>query len=335
MGIANLFRNQLSAVIQWQADKQQYLWYKYPTKTDEIKNASKLIVGPGQGAVLVYEGKVVDVLTEEGTFNLKTDNHPFFTTLVNLRQNFESEHKLHIYFYRKAQVTNQQWGTSSPVKFIDEQYNLPVEMGVNGTFSYQISDVEHFFKDIVGARTEVSNSEIRDLILGRLSQNIVTTIHKLGYSYNQIDGHLTEIGQELATLLNEETQKLGFTLTDFRVDGTLFDEQTQERIGRIADVTADSQAAQAGGLTYAELEKLRALRDAARNEGGLSGSGVQMGVGLEMGKQMGAATQLMNERSTADDDLSRRLARLRLLRDENVITDADYEAKKRELLNEL
>ena len=335
MGIANLFRNQLSAVIQWQADKQQYLWYKYPTKTDEIKNASKLIVGPGQGAVLVYEGKVVDVLTEEGTFNLKTDNHPFFTTLVNLRQNFESEHKLHIYFYRKAQVTNQQWGTSSPVKFIDEQYNLPVEMGVNGTFSYQISDVEHFFKDIVGARTEVSNSEIRDLILGRLSQNIVTTIHKLGYSYNQIDGHLTEIGQELAILLNEETQKLGFTLTDFRVDGTLFDEQTQERIGRIADVTADSQAAQAGGLTYAELEKLRALRDAARNEGGLSGSGVQMGVGLEMGKQMGAATQLMNERSTADDDLSRRLARLRLLRDEIVITDADYEAKKRELLNEI
>ena len=335
MGIANLFRNQLSAVIQWQADKQQYLWYKYPTKTDEIKNASKLIVGPGQGAVLVYEGKVVDVLTEEGTFNLKTDNHPFFTTLVNLRQNFESEHKLHIYFYRKAQVTNQQWGTSSPVKFIDEQYNLPVEMGANGTFSYQISDVEHFFKDIVGARTEVSNSEIRDLILGRLSQNIVTTIHKLGYSYNQIDGHLTEIGQELATLLNEETQKLGFTLTDFRVDGTLFDEQTQGRIGRIADVTADSQAAQAGGLTYAELEKLRALRDAARNEGGLSGSGVQMGVGLEMGKQMGAATQLMNERSTADDDLSRRLARLRLLRDENVITDADYEAKKRELLNEI
>ena len=335
MGIANLFRNQLSAVIQWQADKQQYLWYKYPTKTDEIKNASKLIVGPGQGAVLVYEGKVVDVLTEEGTFNLKTDNHPFFTTLVNLRQNFESEHKLHIYFYRKAQVTNQQWGTSSPVKFIDEQYNLPVEMGVNGTFSYQISDVEHFFKDIVGARTEVSNSEIRDLILGRLSQNIVTTIHKLGYSYNQIDGHLTEIGQELATLLNEETQKLGFTLTDFRVDGTLFDEQTQERIGRIADVTADSQAAQAGGLTYAELQKLRAFRDAARNEGGLSGSGVQMGVGLEMGKQMGAATQLMNERHTADDDLSRRLARLRLLRDENVITDADYEAKKRELLNEI
>ena len=335
MGITNIFRNQLSAVIQWNADKQQYLWYKYPTKTDEIKNASKLIVGPGQGAVLVYEGKIVDGLTEEGTFNLKTDNHPFFTTLVNMRQNFESEHKLNIYFFRKAQVTNQQWGTASPVKFIDSQYDIPVEMGANGTFSYQISDVEHFFINIVGTRTEVDNEEIRQLMLGRLAQNIVTTIHKLDYSYNQIDGHLTEIGQELANLLNEETQKLGFTLTDFRVDGTLFDEQTQERIGRIADVTADAKAAQAGGLTYTELEKLRALRDAARNEGGLAGSGVQMGVGLEMGRQMGAASQLTNERNTPGDELSRRLARLRLLRDENVITDADYEAKKRELLNEI
>ena len=285
MGITNIFRNQLSAVIQWNVDKQQYLWYKYPTKTDEIKNASKLIVGPGQGAVLVYEGKIVDVLTEEGTFNLKTDNHPFFTTLVNMRQNFESEHKLNIYFFRKAQVTNQQWGTASPVKFIDAQYDIPVEMGANGTFSYQISDVEHFFINIVGAQTEVDNEEIRQLMLGRLAQNIVTTIHKLGYSYNQIDGHLTEIGQELANLLNEETQELGFTLTD--------------------------------------------------NEGGLAGSGVQMGVGLEMGRQMGAASQLTNERNTPGDELSRRLARLRLLRDENVITDADYEAKKRELLNEI
>ena len=335
MGITNIFHNQLSAVIQWHADKHDLIWYKYPTKTDEIKNASKLIVAPGQGAVLVYEGKVADILTEEGTFNLKTDNHPFFTTLVNLRQNFESEHKLHIYFYRKAQVTNQLWGTASPVKFIDSQYKMPVEMGANGTFSYRISDIEHFFRNIFGAQTEVNTEEIRELILGRLSQNIVAAIHKLGYSYNEIDGHLDEIGRQMALLFNEETEKLGITLTDFRIDGTIFDEQTQERIGRIADVAADSRAAQEGGLSYAELEKLRALRDAARNEGGLAGSGVQMGVGLEMGKQMGAATQLINERTSPTDDLTRRLTRLRLLREENIITESDYEAKKRELLNEI
>ena len=208
MGITNIFRSQLSEVIQWNADKQHLLWYKYPSKTDEIKNASKLIVAPGQGAVLVYEGKVADVLTDEGTFNLKTDNHPFFTTLVNLRQNFESEHKLQIFFFRKAQVTNQHWGTASPVKFIDPQYKLPVEMGANGTFSYQISNIEHFFINIVGAKAEVSNDEIRELLLGRLSQNIISSIHKLGYAYNEIDGHLTEPTQPGYRTIGLHTNRL-------------------------------------------------------------------------------------------------------------------------------
>ena len=62
MGIKNLFHSQLSTVIQW-ADDDGAFWYKYPSKHDEIINASKLIVAPGQGAVLVYEGEVVDVIT--------------------------------------------------------------------------------------------------------------------------------------------------------------------------------------------------------------------------------------------------------------------------------
>nr|WP_316932356.1 SPFH domain-containing protein [Capnocytophaga canimorsus] len=47
------------------------------------------------------------------------------TTLVNLRQNFDSEHKLKIYFFRKAQILNQRWGTPSPIKFIDSTYKIP------------------------------------------------------------------------------------------------------------------------------------------------------------------------------------------------------------------
>ena len=99
MSISNLFHNQLSTVIQWHDDNPQIVWYKHPSRHDEVINASKLIVAPGQGAVLVYEGKVADVLTDEGIFNLKTANEPVFTNLIKLRQGFESEHKLCIYFF--------------------------------------------------------------------------------------------------------------------------------------------------------------------------------------------------------------------------------------------
>jgi hypothetical protein len=57
----------------------------------------------------------------------------------------------------------------------------------------------------------------------------------------------------------------------------VFDAATQQRIGRVADVAADTQAA--AGLSYAELENLKALREAARNAGGLAGAGGQLGPG--------------------------------------------------------
>ena len=109
MGIVNFFRNQLSEVIEWDNQQPDLLVWKFPSSNDEIKNASKLIVAPGQGAILVYEGKVSDQLSEDGIFDLETDNHPFITTLLKLRTRFESEHKLKIYFYRKAENVNQGW----------------------------------------------------------------------------------------------------------------------------------------------------------------------------------------------------------------------------------
>ena len=88
-------------------------------------------------------------------------------------------------------------------------------------------------------------------------------------------------------------------------------------------------------MTYAELEKLRALRDAARNEGGLAGTGVQMGVGIEMGRQMGAVSGSADRNAaaqTTDEELAQRLRRLKILLDEHVITQEDYEQMKRQLL---
>jgi membrane protease subunit (stomatin/prohibitin family) len=45
---------------------------------DELKNASKLIVGPGQGCIFVYEGKVKAVLNESRLVNLETGNNEGF-----------------------------------------------------------------------------------------------------------------------------------------------------------------------------------------------------------------------------------------------------------------
>src|ERR1700712_82283 len=146
----SFFKRQMASVIEWTDQHTWSLLAKYPSADDEIKNASKLIVGPGQGVILVYEGSITEVFTREGIYNLQTDNYPFITSLLKLRTLFESEHKLKIYFFRTADNVNQNWGTASAVKYVDPVYKFPVELGANGNFSYQISDPKKFFSQVVG-----------------------------------------------------------------------------------------------------------------------------------------------------------------------------------------
>ena len=326
----NFFRGQLAQVIQWPAPQQDLLLWKFPSAHDEIKSASKLLIGPGQGALLVYEGKLAAVLDAEGAHNLETDNHPFITTLVKLRTGFESEHKLKIYFYRRADNVNQLWGTATPIKYLDPVYHVPVELGAHGNFSFRLADAQRFFTEVTGLSDSYLVAQAKALLQSRLGPVLATQLAAAGLSYQQLDGQLTTLAAHLHEPLAAEFAQLGIELTDFRLSGTVFDADTKQRIGRVADVTADSQAAATAGLSYAELEKLKALREAARNANGLAGAGLQLGAGAELGRLV---TSPAGAPAATPPDPAEQLQKLKQLLDAGVITAEDFEAKKKAWLD--
>lgn len=333
MGIGNFFRNQLSQVIEWKDQKQECLIYKFPSDNDEIKNAGKLILGPGQGAMVVYEGKVREHLSEEGIYDLETENHPFITTLLNMRTSFESEHKLKIYFYRTAENVNQGWGTSQSVKYVDAVYKIPVELGANGSFSFKISNPLLFFTEVSGSVDLYTVPEARQLLQSRFAQGLTAVLAKSGKSYQEIDTELPALSNAIQEILTPELGKLGMELMDFKLNGTTFDSATKERISKIANITAETMAAKEAGMSYIEMEKLKALRDAARNEGGLAGAGLHFGVGMELGKVFNTAKSELIDSENADPIA--KLKQLKLLLDQNIITQEEFDAKKKEWLGKL
>ncbi|MBE8715272.1 SPFH domain-containing protein [Sphingobacterium hungaricum] len=334
--LKKFFNKQLASVIEWKNPDVNTLLYKFPSTHDEIKDASKLILAPGQGCVLVYEGRIKDVLTEPDTYNLETDNHPFVTTLLKIRQNFESEHKLKVYFFRTADVVNQYWGTASPIKYVDASYNLPVELGLNGNFSYKINQPLFLFTNIIGAQDEFSTDAMKQVIVERIINQLRNLFAKHKYEYNSIDAKLIEIEEEIGTQITPDFESLGLQLTDFNITGTLFDENTMERIGRIADITTDTAAAAQAGLSYTEMEKLRALRDAAKNEGGLAGMGAQLGVGMEIGKLFSTEKDSFTHKIAEENsDAISKLQKLKVLVDEQIITQEEFNELKKQILNNM
>lgn len=329
-----LFSRQLSSVIEWQEQDPSILFFRYQGPTDEIKNSSKLVLNPGQGCILVYEGKVIEVLTEERVYNLTTDNHPFITTLSKLSKQFESEHKMYLYFYRKAELYNQKWGTSAPVKYLDSQYRFPVELGAHGNYSLKVADAASLLREVIGSKTRFTASDIQQLLTSRLTTIMTSYLAQSAYSCLQIDANLDKISTELQEKLNQTFSALGLQLTDFRLEGTSFDKNTRDRINKIANMTAEAQAASEGGLTYEEMERLKALRDVARNEGGLAGAGLQIGAGLEIGKSF-AEHKAQPTPATASVDPVEQLKSLKTLLDQQILTPQEFEAKKKEILSRM
>ena len=331
----SFFRNQLAAVIEWVAPTPEVLLWKFPSAHDEIKQASQLLVGPGQGVLLVYEGRVAGVLDEAGLYELATANLPFITTLSKLRTAFESEHKLKIYFYRRAENVNQPWGTATPVKYLDPVYHVPVELGAHGNFSFRLADAKHFFTEVTGLSDRYLVPQAARLLQSRLVQELATQLAAAQLSYQELDAQLAPLAERLREPLAAEFARLGLALTDFRLTGTVFDATTQRRIGRVADVAADAQAAQAGGLGYADLEKLRALREAARTTGGLAGAGLQLGAGAELSKLFAAAQSPPAPTPPPGPDPVQQLRQLQALLNEGLITPEEFAAKKQTWLDQL
>lgn len=334
MALLDGIRRQLRSVIEWRDPSPDALFWQWSDNGDEIKNASQLIVGPGQGCIFVYEGQIRSVLTEPCLVQLATANIPFWTTITKFMQFFQSEHKVGIYFFRTAKVLNQKWGTLSPIKYEDPKYRFPVAAKAFGNFSYRIADPAGFFTRVVGARALFTAEDFRAVMAERLVQSITDHVAEARLPYTEIDAQREELAAGMAPKLTADFAALGFAIDDFRIEGINFDDDTIRRIGRIADMTAEAQAIKAVGMDYASMQKLEALKLAAKNEGGGAGVGMGIGAGLGMGQTLAQTMgQAGNPAPTVDAEA--RLAQLKQMFDRQLITAEEYAAKKKEILDSL
>lgn len=332
MGMLDGIKRQLRSVIEWDSPGADELFYRFSDNGDEIKNASKLIVGPGQGCIFVYEGKVVSVIEEEGMTSVLTDNIPFWTTITKFMQAFESEHKVGLYFYKRTRILDQKWGTTSPIKYDDPKYKFPVSLVAYGNYSFKIEDAKSFFVNVLGGKEYYLVSDFRQMMISRVNQPISDFLATAGFSYAQVDSQREEISKALAEKLESDFLKLGFSLTDFRIEGTDFDDATQERIATIADIVAQKYGAEAAGVSYSELQRLEAMKDAANNQVGAAGLMMGMGVaGGLSGSMMGQDSTP----TTSPKNLKERLLQLKELFDADLISEEEYNTKKRSILEEL
>ena len=339
MGLGNLFRWQMRSILEWRDGEANTVFYRLPTATDEIKNASRLIVGPAQGCLLVYEGRILEQVGEQTLLSLKTDNHPFITTLGKFATMFESEHKLRLYFYRTTIFPALRWGTSQPVRYLDPVYRLPLAVGANGTYSLRLEDPQKAFLKLVAGESSVDISRIRVALEAFIPRFIGTSLAGAACSCNELDVHLEELGADVHARLREAAGEYGFDVPEFRINGTVFDEETKRNLNAVFSMRTRQLEAEQVHMSYEQLERLRAMREAAAGDGSLAGAAMQIGTGLELAERLLSRDSREVSRSVEQEKKKEvhtvttgaSLEELQQALEEGRISRSEYEAEKRAL----
>jgi membrane protease subunit (stomatin/prohibitin family) len=249
----------------------------------DFRIGSQLIVGPGQEAVFVRDGKALDTFGP-GRHTITTANIPLLVNLIGKVFGGRTPFVAEAYFVNTRVFPDMGWGTQNPIPVMHPGVGLGASLlKAYGTFKVKVTNAQMFISEIVGRRGTYRKSDIQDwLRTAVLTQfrDIVGTLNKSAF---EIQGLTADISELMLTKTQDDFEAMGLTLVDFKVAEITPSAKTAQELRDMGLINAQM---------YTQLQAADAMRDAANAPGGnLAGAGVGIGAGVGLGQMMSQAMQ--------------------------------------------
>lgn len=344
MSLGSFIKKQFIDVLQWNEEVDGVLAWRFPMQDFEIQNGAILNVRESQVAVFVNEGKIADVFGP-GTHKLTTQTLPLLTNLKNWDKLFESPFKSDVYYFSTRVQTGRKWGTPQPITIRDKDFDM-IRVRAFGMYSYRIADPRTFFTEISGTREVYTRDEVEDQLRGILMASMASSLGSANLPFLDMAANQTLMAQQVKGDLAQAFARYGVGLDEFNVASISLPEELQ------AALDARISAGMKGSLGadklsgYTRFQTADAIPLAAQNEGGMAGIGAGIGAGVSIGQVMAqsmtqglaqgnAQQQPAAPPAPAEEPIEARLEKLKGLLDKGLISAADYDGAKAELLKKL
>ncbi|MBN3004822.1 SPFH domain-containing protein [Chromobacterium alkanivorans] len=336
----SFIKKQFIDILEWQEQEDGVLAWRYPMQDNEIQYGGSLTVRESQAAVFINEGKIADVF-EPGMYKLTTQTLPVLTYLKNWDKLFESPFKSDVHFFSTRLQLGRKWGTAQPVTIRDQDFGM-VRLRAFGVYSYRVADPRLFFTEVSGTRDSYSRDDLELQLRNQVVATMSSVLGGSGVPFLDMAGNQGLMADKIREALLPVFQRLGLELDSFAVENISLPEELQKAIDkRIA-------MGMAGDLNqYTRYQAAESIPLAAQNEGGIAGLGAGLAAGVGVGQLMGQAMQQAVQPEAAPgapaapaaapaaDNPQAKLAQLKGLLDQGLITQADYDAAKADVLKKL
>lgn len=298
--IGSTMHDQWKDIISCENMGNDTLMVRKTTDTGVISNKSIIRVMPGQCAVIIQNGKVLDATAEEGDYNFSDSATPSFfagnfgAVFKDMWNRFtfggDVPNRQDIYFFNLKEIMDNKFGTATPIPYQDWSHPVPNQMtgGITplavkvkcyGKYTFKISDPSVFLREISGTADVYKKDEIVEQMRAEVIAVFQNILNELGTEKYKIPvlelpSQTDEIKQMMdEKIFDEPIRRRGLSIVVFAVESVTLDEQSEKYIQNY--ILSSNANLQQGRLTDAYAE---AIQSAAENDSG-SMNGF-MGIGM-------------------------------------------------------
>ena len=169
--IGGTLHDQWQELISCEDMKNDILMKKVTTPTGQISKGSRIMVSPGQVAVIFDSGVIKDATAEEGIYEFDESTSPSFfggqfgPVFKEMWQRFKyngvPNKEQAVFYFNVKEILDNKFGTGAPIVYQDWSHPIPnqmtgtyspmrVEVRCYGKYTFRISDPVTFMRIQIG-----------------------------------------------------------------------------------------------------------------------------------------------------------------------------------------
>lgn len=333
---------------------------------DILSNGSIIFVPENTAAFVFSQAGIEQVIVTPGGFEYRNgeasvfdaqDRHEKGIGKILLGQAADrigfsgmSAEEKRVAFVNLREIRGLKFGTRGPLAYNDLFYGADLEVYAYGSFSVSVSDPEVFVRNFVPANVtsySLDDPQARGQLLSEFLNSFIAAVNSLSSAYRV--SQLPSQTNEIASVITSEDEnagtwpeRFGLRLVAVAIENIEFSEESRELVRQFSEKKMGVRAYEDVSQQAANVAAQQMIAEGVRNNGLGDGGGMLFGMNLASALSPQNASVVTHPEPAAPatpesaspslDDQIETLKKLKDLLDMGILSQAEFDAKKREVL---
>ena len=325
---------------------------------DILSNGSIIFVPENTAAFVFSQSGIEQVITQPGGYEYRNGEASVFDERdrrekglgkIILDEAAErigfsgmSQEEKRVAFVNLREIRGLRFGTHGPLAYNDLFYGTDLEIYSYGSFSVQVSDPTRFVRNFVPANVSsysLDDPQARSQLLSEFLNSFIASVNSLSATYRV--SQLSSQTNEIAAAISSEDEnagtwpeRFGLRLVSVAIENIEFSEESRELVRQFSEKKMGVRAYEDVSQQAANVAAQQMIAQGVRDNGLGDGGGMLFGMNLADGlnpRNAAAAPQAVASTPSLDDQIET-LRKLKDLLDAGILSQEEFDAKKREVL---